>query len=172
MGKMISNRLKQGDIIFALRYAGTYLHYEVYVGNKKVIHFATEDFDDNTWAHAKIIQTSIEDFAHGADVYIEQERKGAKRDIDTVVYAKAHLGSGLKSYNPVTNNCEHFANMCKYGEKKSYQISRILSHFGLPIITKLPIIPIIPMIPITLVEHYVYNNIIKQEGCQKVFISD
>ena len=162
MGKMISNRLKQGDIIFAVRAFGTYLHYGVYVGNKKVIHFATEDFDDNTWAHAKIIQTSIEDFAHGADVYIEKERKGARRDIDTVIYAKAHLGSGLNSYDLVTNNCEHFANMCKYGKKKSYQISRILSKFRSPFGW---------LIPITFVEHYVYNNIIK-EDCQKVFISD
>ena len=168
MGKMISNILKKGDIIFAVRAFGTYLHYGVYVGKKKVIHFATEDFDDYDMDHAKIIQTSIEYFAHGADVYIEQEREGAKRDIDTVRCAKSHLGTGLNTYNLFTNNCEHFANMCKYGEKESYQIRRILSHFGLPpIITKLPI-----TIPIILVEHYVYNNIIKNEDCQKVFISN
>lgn len=159
--RTISNKLKKGDIIFAVRAFGPfpYLHYGVYVGEKKVIHFATEDFDDDDVDHAKIIQTSLEDFAHGDDVYIEKEREGAKSDIDTVRCAKAYLGTGLNSYNLFTNNCEHFANMCKYGEKVSHQISRIL-YLSLPI-----------PLPITLVGHYVYNNIIKPDDSQKVFIS-
>jgi len=157
--RTINNKLKKGDIIFAIRASGTYLHYGVYVGKNKVIHYATEDFDDDDMDHAKIIQTSLDYFAHGDDVYIEKEREGAKSDIDTVRCAKAYLGTGLNSYNLFTNNCEHFANMCKYGEKVSHQISRIL-YLSLPI-----------PLPITLVGHYVYNNIIKPDDSQKVFIS-
>ena len=124
MGKMISNRLKKGDIIFAVRLKIAYLHYGVYVGNNKVIHFATEGSSSIKTASARIIQTSLEDFADNDDVYIEKEREGAKSDDDTVRCAKAHLGTGVNTYNLLTNNCEHFANMCKYGEKVSYQINK------------------------------------------------
>ncbi len=164
---MFSNRIKKGDVIFAVRAYGTYLHYGVYVGGNNVIHFATENPSDYNFFHAKIIKTSLEVFADGADAYIEKERKGAKPSAYTVKCAKSHLGTGLGTYNLLLNNCEHFANMCKYGKRESNQISKLVLKYGLA-----HVVPgnLFSKALLFVIEQFVYNKIIKKEGYQKVFI--
>ena len=154
----------RGDIFFAIKYKGTYLHYGIYVGGGNVIHYRTQDYTDNNQSHAKIIETTLQEFAHGSPVYREPEREGAKWDIVTVRTAKKMLGSGLGEYNLINNNCEHFANYCKYGKKESFQISRLASRFKLSIITP-------PLIgAYTLIENYVLNNYMLTNKYDKIDI--
>ena len=44
---------------------------------------------------------------------------------DVVNYAFSRVGEG--GYNIISNNCEHFANDCLFGKKKSNQVDSILS---------------------------------------------
>lgn len=153
-------KAEKGDIIFAIKYKGTYLHYGVYIGNGHVIHYRTEDYNDNTWSHAKIIETSLKEFAHGSPVYREPEHKGANWfDFSTVRAAKKMLGTGLGEYDLIHNNCEHFANYCMYGKKVSRQINRIFNKF------KLFSPPLL-----TIIENYVHNNYIIPKNCEQIDI--
>lgn len=157
---------KKGDIIFAIKMLGTYLHYGVYIGDNRVIHYRSEDYNDMNPKHAKIIETSLEEFAHGSDVYREPKHKGGNFfDFSTVRKAKKLLGTGEGEYNLLNNNCEHFANYCKYGKKISRQINRIFKQFQ---IAKL-LLPFAGAIW-TLVENYVKNNYIVKEKCEKIDI--
>ena len=111
----------RGDILFAVRWCGTFFHYGVYIGNNQVIHYNTKDQGDYTWAHNSIIKTSFDDFACGDPVYIEQRDNNTSNE-DTARKAEELLGSGLNQYNLATNNCEHFCSLCRYGNKFSEQI--------------------------------------------------
>ena len=150
-----------GDILFAVKYKGTYLHYGIYIGGNRVINYRTEAYDDNTWIHAKIIETSLSEFAHGSPIYREPERSGANWDFTTVRKAKKLLGSGSGEYHPLKNNCEHFANYCKYDKKESYQINRLLNKFE---IAKFLLFQ--PLFKI--VEHFIINNYIIPHNCEKI----
>jgi len=48
--------------------------------------------------------------------------EGALGGKETAERAMACVGEGKGEYNLVFNNCEHFANWCKYGEKSSSQV--------------------------------------------------
>ncbi|MFP3043297.1 lecithin retinol acyltransferase family protein [Treponema primitia] len=60
-----SHRLKKGDVIYTDR--GVYQHYGVYIGRKKVIHYASEtgDFGDDICVH----ETSLDNFLKGGECY-------------------------------------------------------------------------------------------------------
>lgn len=134
---------KYGDVIFADR--GIYKHFGVYIGNEKIIHFATKN--DNFDAVAAIVhETSIEKFSSGnpvsvlncpqnySSLYIwkiiafSNDYK-LQSPHETVKRAKSQLGMrGLKNdgYNLVWNNCEHFALWCKTNVSESRQIVEFL----------------------------------------------
>ena len=45
---------------------------------------------------------------------------------DFIKYAKSKVGTGLNTYNLVTNNCEHFSNMCAFGKSSSSQVEDVI----------------------------------------------
>jgi hypothetical protein len=167
MRRIYSNRIKKGDVICAVRWGGAYLHYGIYVGGNNVIHFATENPNDYNVFHAKIIRTSLEVFADGADAYVEKEREGAKSGTETVKCAKSYLGTGLGKYNLLLNNCEHFANMCKYGKRECNQIYKVVLKFGLARVAPFSLWGKALLFEI---EKFVYDNILKKEVYKKIFI--
>ena len=114
-------QLERGDIIFAVRWCGTFFHYGIYVGNSEVIHYNTQDKDDYTWAHNSIIKTSFDDFANGDPVYIEPRDSNTSNEA-TARKAEELLVTGRNEYNLVNNNCEHFCYLCRNGSKSSQQV--------------------------------------------------
>ena len=118
--------LQLGDTIVATKWKGTYLHYGVYVGNGEVVHFSylKEEKFLNKDTHVRIVKTSYEDFANGSQTYREPLREGmnANSGKETAKIAKGLVDNDFGGYNLATNNCEHFANYCKYNEKESFQI--------------------------------------------------
>ena len=130
---MASRKLKLGDIVFCQRcnilFGGTYQHYGVDAGYKKIIHYIKGDslFD------RRIAETSIDEFCDGDTLYIDEDDTllsifqnsdvassfyGPRK---TVQRAKSKIGKG--GYNLLTHNCEHFAIYCKTGLKESTQLS-------------------------------------------------
>ena len=49
------------------------------------------------------------------------DEKPAKKAKDIIEFAKSWVNTKWK-YNFILNNCEHFANWCRYNEKKSLQV--------------------------------------------------
>lgn len=70
------------------------------------------------------------------DIAMRTWQKAQKRQVfsadETIARAKSRLGE--KSYNLLTNNCEHFAIWCKTGLSKSYQVEAIIQ--GTPRVEK------------------------------------
>jgi hypothetical protein len=60
-------RLKKGDVVYTDRAGGVYQHYGVYIGNKKIIHYASRhgDFGDDICVH----ETSLGNFLSGGECY-------------------------------------------------------------------------------------------------------
>lgn len=111
-----------GDIIFAHR--GLYKHYGVYIGNGTVIHFAGDASHEISAKDAFVQKTSLKDFLKGAAVQTDPVRKGAFSLKQTVMRAMQAVGSRKGSYHLCFNNCEHFANWCKYGKRISGQVDQ------------------------------------------------
>ncbi len=152
--------LRRGDTIVATKMKGTYLHYGIYVGNGEVIHYSylkEENFFDKD-THVRIVKTSYEDFANGSQTYREplREDMNANSGRKTAKIAIGMVDNNFGGYNLVTNNCEHFANYCKYNEKISFQIKDLADKGWFD--------PSRSMI----VEQYVKNNVLIPKKYEKI----
>lgn len=152
--------LRRGDTIVATKMKGTYLHYGIYVGNGEVVHYSylkEEHFSDKD-THVRIVKTSYEDFANGAQTYREplREEMNANSGRKTAKIAKSMVDNDFGGYNLVTNNCEHFANYCKYNEKLSFQIKDLANDGWFD--------PSRSMV----VEQYVKNNVLIPKKYEKI----
>ena len=109
---------------------GLYSHHGIYASDDCVIHFAppnnTGDIDPSL---ARVIVTDLKSFLNGGMLEVrtfKQEELSIKRTPQDIVnYAFSRVGEG--GYNLISNNCEHFANDCLFGKKKSNQVDSILS---------------------------------------------
>lgn len=140
--------LQPGDLIeFRRGYsgsgAGIYQHWAVYMGfvdgKHRVIHFSNED---------RLVAQSFNHFGEvSGNVEVQWElleqvagdcacrKNNAWDEVDTprsqaeiLRAAKEKLGEG--GYHLATNNCEHFANYCRYGKKRSGQVERTAAGLG------------------------------------------
>lgn len=109
---------------------GMYTHHGIYISEDSVIHFAppgnTDVLDPSK---ARVINTSLEEFLKDGvlevRVYTEEELKRKRSPKAIVTEALAHLGEG--GYNIISNNCEHFSNLCAFGKKESNQVEAVFS---------------------------------------------
>lgn len=129
---MWTKRIPQyGDHIRVNR--GLYYHHGIYVDNNCVIQFASlipgRETDPDS---ASICDTTLENFLKGGELevrdYNNEELKTKRSPEEIVEYAKSCYGR--KGYDIINNNCEHFANECVFGERKSNQVEDILGLLG------------------------------------------
>ena len=104
------------------------MHYGVYVGDGKVIHYSTDD-DSLKPSNAYIHLTTLEKFRNGSKVYYLSDEELASRGAyiyppEEVVH-RAYSRLGEREYNLLYNNCEQFALWCKTGNHQSIQINSI-----------------------------------------------
>ncbi|MBQ3688381.1 MAG: lecithin retinol acyltransferase family protein [Bacteroidales bacterium] len=167
---------QRGDVIFAVRnikilwgkvtLPNLYYHYGVYVGNGEVIHFNDPDPEHTTKSKAQIIKTSLNVFADGDTVFIEPIDEETPHNTNEQTAQKAEeMLKCPRNYNVAINNCEHFANECRYNRKKSSQMSKFIKILLPSIIVNVPrVVPLPPYIKIpasiiTLVaEHFLTNK--------------
>lgn len=119
---------KYADHIKTPRAGGIYTHHGIYVSNKEVIHFASEDSDNLLGTTNEIISTNLNTFLRGGELFVREytaEEKCELRTNDQIVkYARACKGDD--GYNLAFNNCEHFTNMCTFAEHRSTQVEKVL----------------------------------------------
>ena len=108
------------SVIYAVR--PLYRHYGVYVGDGRVVHFAAKKEFETSAEDAFIQETTLADFAKDDEVFVEAESDGAFPPAEVVQNARSMVGKGKGEYSLVFNNCEHFANWCKYGRSESSQV--------------------------------------------------
>ncbi len=109
--------LRPGDIVS--RRKGPFRHIGIVVGDDEILH--------NTPLRGEHL-SSTRAFAKGKGVCVEyQDTQGRSRVVKS---AKAHLESGTRSYNPLTNNCEHTVNRITTGRAHSPQLQLCLTAIG------------------------------------------
>ena len=113
--------------------AGNFYHYGIYASDSEIIQFGViptrragvKDAD------IEVCVTNLEEFLDGGSAEVGEcdgeEAKKKRSPEETVSYARSRLG--VKGYNIIHNNCEHFANDCLLGEKKCEQESSVREHF-------------------------------------------
>lgn len=121
MDKIINEPLP-GDVLSVNR--GLYKHYGVYVGNNTVVHFSGGYGHELSAHRACIRKTTLENFSKDGEVQIETKCAESYSRKDTVMRALNAVGSEKGKYALPWNNCEHFANWCRYGKKRSAQVEQ------------------------------------------------
>ena len=117
---------QSGDVIYVHRKWGVYKHFGVYIGNvgklrNQVIHFTGSPEHETRASEAKIRQDELAVFLKGGKLHIQDDiglpDPLSRKEI--INRAKSQLNKGY--YKLVDNNCEHFANWCRYGAAISRQ---------------------------------------------------
>lgn len=113
-----------GDHIRVSR--GLYHHHGIYIDEMHVISFGSIKHELNP-KKARVMMTSLVTFLHGGRievrVYTKEEETKKRLPNEIVNYALLNLNRA--GYDLISNNCEHFANECVFGEPKSDQINYI-----------------------------------------------
>lgn len=117
-----------GDVLSVNR--GIYKHYGVYVGNDTVVHFSGGEGFELSAKRACIRKTSLENFRKNDEIQIETRCCESYSRKETVMRALGAVGTEKGKYALPWNNCEHFANWCRYGEKRSSQVEQFVSKVG------------------------------------------
>jgi hypothetical protein len=102
--------MKRGDhiYIYYVTKSINYTHHGIYYGDDKVIHYYK----------GEIQCTALSKFGNKSKIRVKKYKKFAPK---SVVIRRAKSRIGEKLYNPIFNNCEHFAYWCKTGKHKSKQ---------------------------------------------------
>lgn len=104
-----------------------YYHHGIYIGNDEVIEFGEASAVLKPAEEVTIHKTSIEEFLQGGFLEVrqynhkEKKKKNSREKVIEIAMSKL----GEKGYNFLSNNCEHFANLCVFNEKKSTQIDDV-----------------------------------------------
>ncbi len=120
------NKPQPGDILSVNR--GLYKHYGVYVGNNTVVHFSGGKGHELSACRASIRKTSLENFSRNGEVQVETRCTESYSPKETVMRALDAVGSEKGKYALPWNNCEHFANWCRYGKKRSAQVEQFAAN--------------------------------------------
>lgn len=113
---------------------GIYYHHGIYESDDVIYQFASPEGAEISPKTAKIIITTLDKFLKGGSLEVKEynsdelEKKRTPEEI--IEFAKSKLGYDMGGYNLASNNCEHFSNLCVFGEKRSEQVEGILSFLG------------------------------------------
>ncbi|MCR5647037.1 MAG: lecithin retinol acyltransferase family protein, partial [Acholeplasmatales bacterium] len=111
-----------------------YYHHGIYENDETIYQFASPQGSEVSPETAIICTTTLENFLKGGELevreYSEEELNKKKSPEEIIEFAKSKLGSNLGGYNIISNNCEHFSNLCAFGKAKSNQVDDIMALFG------------------------------------------
>lgn len=120
-----TTKVEKGDLIRVRRKKG-YCHFGIASSDSTVIHFTGDNEDSVLNSKGVLVrETSLERFLRGDTLEVETPYNSEfPRDI-VVLRARDYLGKDKvngKTYNFITNNCEHFARLCYEDSLESKQV--------------------------------------------------
>lgn len=122
---------KPGDML-RIR-CGAIYHFGIFISDDEVIQFGLPPHlrPDITEADVEVCSSNIDIFLQGGFLEVatldKKELKKRRSADETVSFARSKLGE--RGYNMLFNNCEHFANLCVFGEKISTQTDALRERF-------------------------------------------
>lgn len=128
---------KPGDMIRVA--VGTIYHFGIYVSDDEVIQFGLppsrrENLHDS---EVEVMSSDIDGFLAGGFLEVcefdKKERKKNRKPRAVIEYARSRIG--MRGYNILYNNCEHFANECVTGVHVCRQAEDVRAMFrNMPIV--------------------------------------
>ncbi|XP_012934727.1 phospholipase A and acyltransferase 2 [Aplysia californica] len=118
--KRVLESLRKGDRVQFKR--SLYSHWGVYIGSGKIIHLTRRNAERGG-PKGVVREDDFWDAVGGDCAYKNNSRDNKSRPLppdEIVKRAKSMLGDA--GYNLLKDNCEHFANWCRYGETESQQV--------------------------------------------------
>ena len=111
-----------------------YYHHGIYENDDTIYQFASPVGSEVSPETAIICTTDLKSFLKDGELEVREysiEEKNKKRKPEEVIeFAKSKLGSNMGGYNIISNNCEHFSNLCVFNESKSNQVDDVLAFLG------------------------------------------
>ena len=105
---------------------GIYRHHGIYAADDEVYAFQAPLGVEVSSENAVVLVESLADFLKGGTLEVrlfsEEEKTRKRSPLEIVNHARSELGN--KGYNLFSNNCEHFANRCVFGESHSSQVDQ------------------------------------------------
>ncbi|MEI6241656.1 MAG: lecithin retinol acyltransferase family protein [Planctomycetia bacterium] len=101
-----------------------YRHMGIDVGDGTVVHARPDDFQ-RPFGGGRVVQTSFEEFAGGAEVTVVTDPPAVHPPDEVARRALARVGRD--GYCPVVDNCEHLATWCATGRHRSRQVEAALA---------------------------------------------
>ncbi len=113
------NSYNVGDVLECSK--GMFNHFGIYVGNGKVIHFASDAHGELLNPQGAIVrETSLRKFSYGEYISVRNSANNVRLPIEQIVAnAKSKIGSDLGGYSQINNNSEHFVRWCETGQVSS-----------------------------------------------------
>lgn len=102
----------------------TYRHHGIDMGDNTVIHARPYTFR-KPFSGGSVVRTSLEEFAEGSRVWPTLQPTAVFPPDEIAARAESHVGRD--GYCPVVDNCEHFANWCATGDRRSRQVDFVAS---------------------------------------------
>lgn len=105
-----------------------FYHHGIYIGDNRVIQFGLPEAMYSDASSIKVLNSTLKEFMGSSlfyEVYVFSKKEEKKKYSDDIIVKNALNYVGQGNYNILTNNCEHFANKCIFGENKSSQIDDI-----------------------------------------------
>ena len=110
---------KSGDIIRTK--VSFYYHYGIFISEAEVIQFGLPDDPGRPSEDIEVLASDIDAFLMGGELETgcpeKDEAKKMRPREEIIKIARSKLGE--KGYDLLHNNCEHFVNLCAFGESKS-----------------------------------------------------
>lgn len=120
----------KGDLLRVKRKQG-YYHYGIALNEDEVIHFSGMNDDSITnYKDVKIRRAPLDLFLRGGELEVESPFNSSFTREEVIDRALSYLDNNIfegKTYNLISNNCEHFARFIYYGKSKSKQVDNALN---------------------------------------------
>ena len=135
--KWIMKEPKRGDMIRVA--SGSTYHFGIYVSDDEVIQFGLAPSQRAVLRDSEVEVLSSDIYTFLAGGFLEvcefdrKERKKNRKPDEVIAYARSKIG--MRGYNIIYNNCEHFANECISGERICHQADDVRAMFrNMPIV--------------------------------------
>lgn len=119
--------------------SGSIYHFGIYASRDEVIAFGLAPSQRPLLrdSEVEVLSTDLDTFLSGGDaevaVFGPEEKKSHRTPDEAIGYARSKLG--MRGYNIIYNNCEHFANECISGKPSCEQADRVREMFrNMPVV--------------------------------------
>lgn len=123
--RWVEKKPKCGDIVRVK--CKFYYHYGLFEDAEHVIQFGLPDNTGVNPDEIEVLSTDVQTFLAGGNLEtarLNLTEKAKRRSVkDSIAYA--HEKIGMRGYNILHNNCEHFVNECVFGVAYSTMVSGV-----------------------------------------------